>query len=176
MIDQRPKPGAKVPEGSRVTLVVSDGPAPILVPNFVGMTLEKAQARANALGITLDSSQHIAGNPPNTIASQSIAAGSKVDKNAILHVVVNGGLPANAATAAAEGPMADVPSVTGLPYNEAMQALTQAGFHPAVAYAQQSTGNGTIVSQDPSGGQAAPGNQRLRSLYRSRGRCPTPTE
>ena len=45
--------------------------------------------------------------------------------------------------------MADVPSVTGLPYNEAMQALTQAGFHPAVAYAQQSTGNGTIVSQDP---------------------------
>ncbi|HEX3368809.1 MAG TPA: Stk1 family PASTA domain-containing Ser/Thr kinase [Candidatus Cybelea sp.] len=157
VIDQRPKPGAKVPEGSRVTLVVSDGPAPILIPSFVGMTLEKAQARANSLGITLDSTQHIVGNPPDTIASQSIAAGSKVDKNAILHVVVNSGLPANAATPAAQGPMADVPTVMGLQYNDAVQTLTQAGFHPTVQYAQQSTGNGTIVSQDPSGGQAAQG-------------------
>jgi serine/threonine-protein kinase len=161
VIEQRPRPGVKVPIGSRITLVISDGPAPILVPNLVGMTLSKAQARANDLGITLDSSEHISGNPPDTIASQNIAPGSKVDKNAILRVVVNGGLAANAptgATAAPQGPMADVPSVMALPYNDAVQMLTQAGFRYTIHFAQQSTSNGTIVAQDPSSGQAAQGS------------------
>ena len=156
VIDQRPKPGAKVPEGSRVTLIVSDGPAQIVIPNFVGMPLTKAQTQAQQLGITLDASQRIAGLPADTVASQSLAQGSKVDRNAIVSVVVNAGMP-NASPSAAAGPGASLPSVVGETYSAAIAALSQAGFQYTVAYAQQSSGNGTIVSQTPAAGQAPPG-------------------
>jgi serine/threonine-protein kinase len=152
VIDQTPKPGAKVPEGSRVTLVVSNGPAPIVIPNFVGMPVDKAQARANALGVTLDTSQTVAGMPPNTIASQSIAAGTKVDRNATVHAVVNSGAPANASTPAGSGPIASLPNVVSLEYNAALQTLTAAGFQYTVRYVQQSTNNGKVVAQDPQPG------------------------
>lgn len=157
VIDQAPKPGAKVPEGSRITLVVSDGPAPVVVPNFVGMTVETAQSRANGLGITLDTAQTVTGMPANTIASQSIAAGTKVDRNATVHVVVNGGMPANTSAPAGTGPPVNLPSVVGQEYAAALQALIAAGFQYSVRYVQQSTNNGTIVAQDPPSGQSAQG-------------------
>jgi eukaryotic-like serine/threonine-protein kinase len=157
VIDQMPKPGAKVQEGSRVTLIVSDGPAPVLVPNFVGMPVDKAQVRAAALGITLDTSQTVAGNPANTVASQSTAAGTKVDKNATVHVVINSGISANASPAAPFGPAAALPNVVGLGYAAAQAALNQAGFQSATRYVVQTTNNGTIVTQDPQAGQSPQG-------------------
>jgi serine/threonine-protein kinase len=164
VIDQSPKPGAKVLQGSRIALVVSDGPAPIVVPNFVGMPVAGAQARANALGITLDTSQSVAGTPPDTVASQSIAAGTKVDKNVTVHVVINSGTPANAPIPPANGPMADLPSVLGLKYDDGLQALRQAGFAVTTRYAAQSTGNGTIVAQDPPAGQSPQGTTVVVTL------------
>ncbi len=157
VIDQLPKPGAKVPEGSRITLVVSNGPPQIVIPNFVGMAVDAARARAAQLGITLDATQRVAGLPADTIASQSLAQGSKVDRNAIVAVVVNAGMP-NAPTPVASGPLATLPSVTGQSYEAAIAALSQAGFQYAVAYAQQSSGNGTIVSQTPQAGPAPAGS------------------
>ena len=157
VIDQLPKPGAKVPEGSRITLVVSNGPAQIVIPNFVGMAVNAAKAQAQQLGITLDTTQRIGGLPADTIASQSLAQGSKVDRNAIVAVVVNAGMP-NAPAPAASGPISTLPSVVGQPYANATAALSQAGFQYAVQYAQQSTGNGTIISQTPPAGQAPAGS------------------
>ncbi len=39
VLDQLPKAGAKVREGIRVTLVVSSGPLPVVIPSFVGLTV-----------------------------------------------------------------------------------------------------------------------------------------
>jgi eukaryotic-like serine/threonine-protein kinase len=158
VVDQIPAPGAKVPEGSRVTLIVSDGPPPVVIPNFVGMSLSKAQTLANDRGITLDTTQLVAGMPPGTIASQDIAQGTKVDRNAIVRVVVNNGMPSAPPTQAANGPLVALPSVIGQEYDAARQTLTQAGFQVAVTYAQQSTNNGSIVAQDPLAGQVAAGS------------------
>jgi serine/threonine-protein kinase len=164
VIDQTPKPGAKVPEGSRITLVVSDGPAPVVVPNFVGMKVESAQSRAAALGITLDTSQSVAGMPPDTVASQSIAAGTKLDRNATVHVVVNNGLPLNTAPPVGSGPLASLPNVAGLEYNAAIAALTAAGFQYSVRYVQQSTNNGSVVAQNPPPGQGPQGTTVVLTL------------
>ena len=164
VIDQMPKPGAKVPEGSRITLVVSNGPAPVVIPNLVGMPVEKAKARANDLGITLDTSQTIPGNPAGTVASQDMAAGSKVDRNAILRVVVNSGLPNAAPTPPPNGPVAAVPNVIGQDLASARQALTAAGFIVSVRYATQSTGNGTIVEQTPPAGNVPQGSTVMLTL------------
>lgn len=156
VIDQRPGAGAKVAEGSRITLVVSDGPAPILVPNFVGMLVDKAQARATALGIVLDTSQTVAGNPANAVASQSVTPGTKVAANATVHVVVNSGLPVNAPSAAG-GPQIAIPNLMGSQYGSALDALKSAGLSYSVHYAVQSTNNGTIVGQDPQPGPGSAG-------------------
>jgi serine/threonine-protein kinase len=161
VIDQIPKPESKVREGSRVTLIVSNGPAPIQIPNFVGMTVSAAQTLANKLGVTLDTSQTIEGTPADTIASQDVAQGATVDKNAIVHAVVNSGAP-NASSAAAgpvlNGPAVTLPSVVGMEYGPASMMLTQAGFQATTQYAVQSTNNGYIVAQAPPPGQAPQGS------------------
>ncbi len=164
VIDQNPKPGAKVPEGSRVTLIVSNGPAPIVVPNFVNMSVEAARALADKLGVTLDTSQSIPGMPADTIASQSVAKGTQVARDAIVRVVVNSGMSTPPPAQAPNGPVAMLPSVVGDDYATARQTLTQAGFGVAVRYAQQSTNNGTIVAQDPPPGQAPQGSNVTLTL------------
>jgi len=157
VVDQTPKPGAKVPEASRVTLIVSNGSPPVVVPNFVSMTVEAARSLANRLGITLDTTQSVSGMPPDTIASQSVPKGTKLDRNAIVRLVVNSGQPNGPVVAPGNGPIADLPSVVGNDYATARQTLTQAGFEIAVRYAQQSATNGFIVSQIPSPGPQAQG-------------------
>jgi len=159
VIDQLPKPGAKVPEGSRVTLVVSDGPKPVTIPNFVNMTVAAARVLADREGVTLDTSQSIPGTPPDTIASQDVAQGTQVERNAVVRVVVNSGAPNVAPTQENNGPLAALPNVVGQEYDGARQALSQAGFQQiTVRYAQQSSNNGTIVAQDPPAGQAPQGS------------------
>jgi eukaryotic-like serine/threonine-protein kinase len=154
VIDQQPKPGSSVREGTKITLTVSDGPAPTFVPNFVGMTTAAAQAAALKAGIKLDTSQTISGMPANTIASQDATPGSKIDANIIVHVIVNsgGGILTPATTGAATTP---VPALVGQDYASAAAALTSAGFVPRVVYAQQSTNNGSVVLQDPAANAAA---------------------
>lgn len=158
VIDQMPKPGAKVPEATRVTLLVSTGPRPVVIPNFVNMPLERARALAGQLGITLDTSQSVPGMPPNTIASQDMAQGTSVDRNAIVRVVVNSGMPNAAPTPSANGPLASLPNLFQDDYATARQTLTQAGFQYAVRYATQSTYNGKIVAQDPPAGEVPQGS------------------
>ncbi len=79
VIDQKPKSGTQVPRASRITLIVSDGPKPVEVPKFVGLTSDKAQALAAKLGITLNLTQQaVVGVPSNTIASQNVTAGQQL--------------------------------------------------------------------------------------------------
>jgi serine/threonine-protein kinase len=54
VIAEKPKPGTKLREGSTVTLVVSDGPAPIKMPRLIGLTLDKARAIAARDGFTIN--------------------------------------------------------------------------------------------------------------------------
>ncbi|MGC1379883.1 MAG: PASTA domain-containing protein, partial [Candidatus Baltobacteraceae bacterium] len=158
VIDQLPKPGAKVREGSRVSLIVSSGPLPVVIPSFVGMTVDKAEARARDLGITLDTTQSVAGTPANTIASQDLAAGTKVDRNATLRVVVNAGTSGASAAPAGNGPVTSLPNVVGSDFETAAQMLTQAGFQLSVQYAQQTSNNGYVIAQSPPAGQQPAGS------------------
>jgi beta-lactam-binding protein with PASTA domain len=67
-------------------LLSSPGTTPttqVEVPDFLGMTIEQAQAKAKEVGLTLDPqiAPSIEGDP-NTVFSQDPAAGTKVDKGA----------------------------------------------------------------------------------------------
>jgi len=156
VIDQMPKPGSKVQEDSRVTLVVSNGPEPVVIPDFVGMAVDKAKTRAQQLGITLDTSQSVPGTPPDTVASQDPASGTKLDRNAIVHVVVNSGTNAQTSSEP-NAPTATLPNVVNADFDDAVQAVQQAGFSFTVRYVQQSANNGKVVAQLPPAGQAPQG-------------------
>jgi eukaryotic-like serine/threonine-protein kinase len=164
VIDETPKAGAKVPEGSRVTLIVSQGPQPVIVPNFVAMPVEAARRLADRLGITLDTSQSVPGMPPGTIGAQNVAQGTKVDRNATVRVVVNSGMPNGPPTAQADEPNVALPSVVGQDYDSARRTLTEGGFQVAVRYVQQTANNGYIVSQTPPGGQVPQGSTVMLML------------
>ncbi len=164
VIDQTPKPGTQVRQGSRITLVVSDGPQPIVLPNFVGMSVSNAADRAQRMGITLDTSQQsaVAGVPADTIASQDVAAGNKVERGAVVHAVVSTGVdavPAGPANPPAGAAMVPVPPLVGAAYQPAVDALGQAGLVAAMRFQVQSSGTGQILSQDPPPGtQVAQGS------------------
>lgn len=164
VVDQAPKPGAKVQEGSRVTLTISDGPPPVKIPNFVGMAVDRARALAARMGITLDTSQSVPGVPADTIASQNVAQGTTVDRNATVRVVVNSGMPNAAPTLEPNAPVANLPNVVGEDYPSAQAALTQAGFQVSVRYVQQSANNGKIVEQTPPAGSVAQGSTVMLML------------
>lgn len=157
VIDELPKPGAQVRQGAQVTLVVSDGPQPVQIPNFVGMNVAQAQALAKRVGITLDTSQHASvGNVPSgTIASQDLEPGQKADKTGVVHALVSLG---SGDQTTAGGPAVAVPDVTNTEYASAISTLTGAGFRVAVKYAKQGAANGKIVDEDPHGGSLPSGS------------------
>ncbi len=150
VIAETPKPGTKVREGSPVTLVVSDGPAPIKMPRLVGLTLDKARAIAERDGFTINVSERATSNniPPNVIASQDIPSGTTVpaDHSTTVNVVVSSG-----------GGLAQVPNLAGSDYVTATQQLQQAGFSVQTEYALKpsSSDNGQVIDQDPPAGTPA---------------------
>ena len=156
VIDEQPKPGTQVRTGSHITLTASNGPQPVVVPDFVGMTVPNAQLRAQQLGITLDATEQSAvpGVPAGTIASQDVAPGSKVDKGMLVHAVVAMGVE-TAATAPAATSVA-VPDVAGKAYLDAINAIRAAGFGAMVQFQVQTAGVGTIINQNPAANAAAP--------------------
>lgn len=158
VIDQRPGAGTKVRQASRITLVASNGPLPIAVPNFVGMPVQGAQALAAKLGLNLDTSQRAAVNgvPADTIASQNPSAGQQTQKAGTVFVVVSTGVQSVPAGPVGGPPAVSVPPVTGRMYQDAVDAITGAGFRAQVQFAVSAGGNGTVVGVDPAAGTQLP--------------------
>jgi serine/threonine-protein kinase len=149
VIDMQPKPGTQVRPGSHISLIVSDGPQPIVVPNFIGMSVQNAQAAAQRVGVALDSSQQaaVAGVAADTIASQDMTPGAKVDKNAIVHVVVSTGVQAAPTVGGPAG--AAVPALTNMGVQDAVNTLGRGGFTAGIRYQVQASANGYVIAQDP---------------------------
>ena len=88
------------------------------------------------------------------LASQDVAAGTKIDRATIVHAVVSNGLGSVPTAGAQQATTTAVPGVIGQRFGGASSSLTNAGFVVLVQYATQAVGNGTIIAQDP-----APGTQ-----------------
>ncbi|MBV8245533.1 MAG: Stk1 family PASTA domain-containing Ser/Thr kinase [Candidatus Eremiobacteraeota bacterium] len=147
VIDQNPKPGSDLREGSAVTLLVSQGPKPVDVPNLVSLDIAKASAILEKIGLKL----HVASKSPSaafaagTVIQQDLQVGETVPPGTVVNVVQS--LGAQPTT---------VPDVSTQPYVSAVAMLTQAGFKAVVQYTVQQDANGTIVQQAPDPGTQAP--------------------
>jgi serine/threonine-protein kinase len=110
--------GDEVVKGTTVNLTVSDGPAPRIVPDLVGMTLEQATTKAQELGLVLATLPDDFGpSDPGLIGGQVPVAGESLPRGGTLSYWIS------------KGPqLVRLPYFIGLYKAEVEKRLTEAGF------------------------------------------------
>lgn len=146
VVEQTPTAGSTVDSGSRVTLVVSAGPATEAVPNAVGLVEGEARDRLVAEGFEVVSRQVFAERPAGTVVSQSPPAGTQVDPGARVRLAVSKGTG-----------LVDVPALVGMTRAEAVAELEGIALEANVVEVPSSEPAGTVVAQNPPAGRLRQG-------------------
>ena len=138
---QRPKAGASVPQGSPVTIVVSNGPVGGKLPDLTGLAAADAAKQVTDLKLTPVIKQVASTQPPGTVIAQKPAAGTlaKPGSTVVLDV-------AKAKTSVA------VPDVSGKSVQDASAALQQAGLTAKAVSVPSTQPKDTVVAQSPAAG------------------------
>ncbi len=142
VLKQAPGPG-RVPMKSIVTLTVSKGPAPVVVPGVVGLTLDQATTVLREAGLSVEAQRVPSDNiPEGVVQSESPEAGRAADRGASVALVVSGGpSPVN------------VPDMTGRSIGDAVAALRDAGLMDRLEYSlQPGDPVGTVLDESPAAG------------------------
>lgn len=118
------------------------------VPNFVGMTFDEAQKKANELGLGVKNagSEESTTYDTNTVTKQDKTAGTKVNKNTTINLTVSSGL---------KGTTVTVPSVTGKTQGEAEKILEAAGFKVSSEFVEDDSNVNKVISQTPAANSSA---------------------
>lgn len=147
---QDPPPDVTAPEGLRVTLVSSDGPPKIPVPDVVGLDGALAQRLIGAAGLAAAAVESVqAAAPPGVVMLTRPAATTVASPGAPVTIVVSRGAPTIA-----------VPDLLGMSQADARTRLELDGLElGTVTRRRTSDANpGTVVGQQPAAGTlAAPG-------------------
>ncbi|WP_030707388.1 Stk1 family PASTA domain-containing Ser/Thr kinase [Streptomyces sp. NRRL F-2580] len=146
-----PPGGRRIRGNGAVTLTISRGPEVVAVPNLKGRPLEEAKAELTKAGlapgiVTQAFSQDVA---QGTVISSDPAVGDKRAPDTAVSLVVSKGRPVQ------------VPTVTGLPVDQATAGLQALGLKVATAPEQVNSpaAAGTVANQSiGAGSQAAAGD------------------
>jgi beta-lactam-binding protein with PASTA domain len=143
VIGQKPQARATVPQGTPVTLVVSNGPPGVKMPNVAGLAAADAVKALQARKLTVTLEQVASQEAPGTVVGQEPKAGkrAKPGTNVVLQVA-KGAAPVS------------VPDVTGQLEQEATASLKRAGLSARVVRVPSpQQPKGTVVAQSPAAGQ-----------------------
>ncbi len=149
VIGSTPRPGARARSGTAVVLRVSQGPAPVEVPDLRGTGRRAATSRLSGLGLSgrvtgqaFDTSQ----NPvaAGAVLSQQPAPGVRLRKGGTVSLVISKGPP-----------LVTVPDVVSRQLADAQAALQAQGFQVQV---QEILGGyfNTVRRQEPAAGTRVP--------------------
>jgi serine/threonine-protein kinase len=171
VLDQDPAAGVTALTGTTVTLSVSSGAKPVVVPRVVGQTQGDAVQALTALGLKPVLQNVPSDKPAGTVVGQKPPAGKEVDKGAEVTVNVSTGSgPATTTTtttttASTSTPSAapvQVPKVVGLAQTPALSRLNGLGLRPTVVYVSSSQPANRVVSQKPAPGTSLRPGARVR--------------
>ena len=142
-----PVAGTPLSAGSTVVLYVSQGPAPVTVPDVVGETLETAGALLAGVGLAPDVSYAYSLTvPEGTVISSDPAGGTEVQPGTTVALVVSQGPPP-----------AVVPDVRNFTQVNAVSAIEDLNLVAVVEFANSITvPAGLVISTDPAGGAVVP--------------------
>ncbi|MDH6703694.1 beta-lactam-binding protein with PASTA domain/tRNA A-37 threonylcarbamoyl transferase component Bud32 [Kitasatospora sp. MAA19] len=149
---QDPASGSADP-GAPVKLTVSQGKAKLPVPNVVGMQKEVAQAQLEGQGFQVDASKTAQTNDPtkvNTVAQQSVPAGTKAPANTKITLTVY---------KAQDKPQ--VPALQNVKLSDAISQLTKAGLGFTVV-SGPSDPNATVMNTNPPAGTQLDPNTQVQ--------------
>ena len=165
VVGQNPKAGAAVPQGSPVTIAVSNGPPGVKVPSVVGLAAADAAKQLGALKLATTLKPVSSKQPPGTVLAQKPPAG-KVAKPGTAVVLEVAGSKASVA----------VPDVKGQTERAAVASLKQAGLTATVAQVPSSQPAGTVVAQHPAAAQKAAKGSAVRLNVSKGGATQTQTQ
>jgi eukaryotic-like serine/threonine-protein kinase len=147
VIGQKPGAGASVVQGSTVTIRVSNGPKPVIVPNVVGSTFDSANSALLGRGFAVRRRDVESDQPKGTIVDQSPGPGTYQPPGATITLSVS------------KGPTTStVPDVTSLSQADAVAQLRASGFKVSIVSqpVTDPTQDGIVQTQDPAGSAQAP--------------------
>lgn len=115
VVELDPAPGTTLRVGDTVRLTLSSGPAPVDVPDVVGMTLDAATTALDTVGLSVGNVRRVfdESQPAGSVVSADPGVGSSTGQGTPVSLVVS--------TAA------EIPDVRGMPVEEARAALEKAG-------------------------------------------------
>ncbi|MCV2396469.1 Stk1 family PASTA domain-containing Ser/Thr kinase [Actinotalea sp. M2MS4P-6] len=142
-----PAEGSDQPVGTEMTVTVSDGPAPITVPNVVGTDAGDAKKQLEqdyGLKVT-EEKDYSEDYPAGQVMAQSVPEGTEAHRKDSITITVSQGPP-----------LVEVPDVLRNGVAAATKKLEEAGFVVEIKHASAYFGLGFVVEQDPKGGREAP--------------------
>jgi beta-lactam-binding protein with PASTA domain len=162
VISQNPAAGASVAPGSAVDLVISLGPAPVTVPDVVGLAQAAAQTAITDASLTVgtvtqDNSDTV---PAGAVISQNPAAGASVAPGSAIDLVVSLGpvplIVTSLSPNTADRSTAFDATITGSGFGGDAQISFSGGSGPAPSVTSWSVDSATLISatiQIKSGGR-----------------------
>src|SRR5918994_4970421 len=153
VISTQPGENTQLQKGETVTLVVSEGPEQVIVPDLVGDQEDDARSALEDAGLRADvSEEESTEEDPGTVLRQDPSGGGRVDKGSQVKLVV-----------AKAPPDVAVPDVVDQQRDDAEQALKDAGFQVRVREETVDTldQDGIVISQNPTDGEERPKGSRV---------------
>jgi serine/threonine-protein kinase len=144
VVSQSVTAGTEVRPDTKVDLVVSQGPAPVAIPDVRGRSYEEAAAALSGVGLTPTKREEFNNEfEAGRVVGTEPAIGTEVPPNSDVVVIVS------------RGPdLVRVPRVLGLSFDEASQVLIDAGFEVDLDGRYRPGQN--VSSQDPAPGSRIP--------------------
>jgi beta-lactam-binding protein with PASTA domain/serine/threonine protein kinase len=142
VISTDPKSGTQLKKGDTVTVVVSQGKAPIEVPNVVGGNINDVRSQLQGLGLSVNERYKDSDKPADQVIAQTPAPGSGAAQDATVTLDVSKGPPTVA-----------VPDVSNQPCQQAQQTLQQQGLQAQLNV----NPNGFVRQINPAPGTQVPG-------------------
>jgi eukaryotic-like serine/threonine-protein kinase len=146
VISQSPDAGEKIQKNGNVDLTVSKGKETVSVPSVTGKSQADAVSTLTNAGLVARVFQVPSSKPVDTVTGQDPLPGKTVVKGSKVRINVSSG-PAEVT----------VPSVVGLPFDQASAALQNEGFAVGRKNVESDQPADTVVDQSPSG-SANPGS------------------
>jgi eukaryotic-like serine/threonine-protein kinase len=140
VIDQSPQPGDHVAKHTNVQITVSKGKETVEVPSVIGLSRDAATTTLANAGLDPHSFDVASSKAVGTVTAQDPPPGKVVEKGSRVRINVSSG-PADVT----------VPSVIGLPFDQASAALQGQGFAVSRRDVDSNKAKDTVVAQDPSG-------------------------
>jgi serine/threonine-protein kinase len=182
VLEQSPVAGVTAVSGTTVTLTVSSGARPVVVPQVVGQSQGSAVNALTGAGLKPVLHNFASAKPAGIVVAQKPPAGKEVDKGSTVSLNISTGtgpVTTTVATTTTTGGATTtaanvrVPRVVDLAETPALRRLNTLGLLPAVVFQRSNQPAGRVLSQSPAAGSSLRRGSRVRVVV-STGPNPQP--